>query len=178
MLRRRPAGNYRRHVAENEPEIHDLLRPLAFLIGEWRGGGNGLWENGFAFEDHVRFAHDGRPVLLYQQQTAGPDGRPSHGECGYFAVQPDGEIHVTLAEPSGITEVLVGTVEGHELVLTTTEIGHTPTTDNVTAVRRRLRLAEGVLVTEVDIAVNGEPIAEHTRSSLQRTCLLYTSRCV
>jgi hypothetical protein len=169
MLRRRPAGNYRRHVAENEPEIHDLLRPLAFLIGEWRGGGNGLWENGFAFEDHVRFAHDGRPVLLYQQQTAGPDGRPSHGECGYFAVQPDGEIHVTLAEPSGITEVLVGTVEGHELVLTTTEIGHTPTTDNVTAVRRRLRLAEGVLVTEVDIAVNGEPIAEHTRSSLQRT---------
>lgn len=141
---------------------------MAFLIGEWRGEGKGLWGNGFTFHDHVRFAHDGRPVLLYQQQTAAPDGRPSHGESGYFVVQPDGEIHVTLAEPSGITEVLVGRVIGTELSLASTEIGHTPTTDNVTVVRRRLRLEEGTLVAEVDIAVNDEPIAEHTMSSLNR----------
>jgi hypothetical protein len=155
-------------VAEDEPEVHVLLRPLAFLIGEWRGAGSGLWGTEFRFEDHVRFAHDGRPVLLYQQQTTGPDGKPSHGECGYFVVQADGEIHVTIAEPSGITEVLVGRVEGEALVLRSTEIGHTPTTDNVTAVRRRLRFEDGVLLTEVDISVNAEPVAEHTRSSLKR----------
>jgi hypothetical protein len=142
---------------------------LAFLIGEWAGEGRGLWGDGFVFEDHVRFAHDGRPVLLYQQQTAGPDGRPSHGECGYFVVQPDGEIHVTIAEPSGITEVLVGRVDGEQLVLDSTEIGHTPTTDDVTAVRRHLSLVEGALVTEVAIAVSGQPLAAHTRSSLMRT---------
>jgi hypothetical protein len=156
-------------VAEHEPDVHELLQPIAFLIGEWRGEGSGLWEPSFAFEDHLRFAHDGRPVLLYQQQTAAADGRPSHGECGYFVVQPGGAIHVTIAEPSGITEVLVGGVEGEEIVLESTEIGRTPTTDNVTAVRRRLRITEGVLVTEVDIAVNGEPTAPHTRSSLRRS---------
>jgi hypothetical protein len=153
-------------MADDQPAVHELLRPLAFLIGEWRGEGEGLW-GAFTFEDHVRFAHDGRPVLLYQQQTAGSDGRPSHGECGYFVVQPDGEIHATLAEPSGITEVLVGRVDGDELVLTSVEIGHTPTTDNVTAVRRCLRFADGTLVAEVAIAVNGEAIAAHTVSSLK-----------
>lgn len=162
------AGKYPRQVSEDEPHVHELLQALGFLIGEWRGAGNGLWGNGFTFEDHVRFAHDGRPVLLYQQQTRGPDGKPSHGECGYFVAQADGEIHVTIAEPSGITEVLVGRADGDELVLTSTAIGHTPTTDNVTAVRRRLRFEEGTLVTEVAIAVNGEPIAEHARSSLTR----------
>lgn len=155
-------------MSDDELEVHELLRPLAFLIGEWRGEGRGLWGAGFTFEDHVRFAHDGRPVLLYQQQTTSPDRRPSHGECGYFVVQADGEIHVTIAEPSGITEVLVGRVAGDELVLTSTEIGHTPTTDNVTAVRRCLRFADDTLVSEVAIAVNQEPIAEHTSSSLRR----------
>jgi hypothetical protein len=161
-------GRYPRHVADDQPEVHELLGPIAWLIGEWQGEGLGLWGTGFTFEDHVRFAHDGRPVLLYQQQTTGPEGKPSHGECGYFVVQTDGEIHVTIAEPSGITEVLVGRAEGDELVLFSTEIGHTPTTDNVTAVRRRVRFADGVLLTEVAIAVNAEPIAEHTRSSLRR----------
>jgi len=156
------------NVPEDDPDVHELLQAFGFLIGEWRGAGTGLWGAGFTFQDHVRFAHDGRPVLLYQQQTTGPDGKPSHGECGYFVVQAGGEIHVTIAEPSGITEVLVGRALGNELVLTSTEIGHTPTTDNVTAVRRHLRFEEGVLVTELAISVNGEPIAEHTRSSLKR----------
>jgi hypothetical protein len=163
-----PAGKYPRHVADDEPEVHELLRPLEFLVGEWRGTGSGLWGDDFTFEDHVRFAHDGRPVLLYQQQTAGPDGKPSHGECGYFVVQPDGEIHVTIAEPSGITEVLVGDMGSDGLVLASTDIGRTPTTDNVTAVRRRLSFEDGGLVTEVAISVDGGPMAEHTRSSLKR----------
>ena len=95
-------------MTEDAPELHELLRPLQFLIGEWRGSGEGLWAGGFSFTDAVRFSHDGRPLLRYDQVTVGPDGQPSHAETGFFAVQANGDVHVTLAEPSGITEVLVG----------------------------------------------------------------------
>jgi len=167
-----PAGRgtaeYRRGVPDDAPALHDLLRPIAFLVGEWHGRGESLWTEGFSFTDAIRFSHDGRPLLRYDQVTTGPDGRPSHAEAGFFAVQDNGDVHVTLAEPSGITEVLVGRPEGGVLVLGSVEIGHTPTTDNVTACRRRLWIESGALVAELDIAVDDEALAPHTRSVLQR----------
>jgi hypothetical protein len=155
-------------VPADTPKVHELLRPIAFLLGDWHGHGEGLWAGGFSFEDMMHFSHDGRPVLRYEQRTVGPDGRPSHAESGYFVAQENGDIHVTLAEPSGIAEVLVGRPGVDALVLTTVEIGHTPTTDNVTACRRRLRLEAGTLVADVEIAVNEELLAAHTRSVLER----------
>lgn len=116
----------------------------------------------------MRFSHDGRPLLRYDETTVGPDGRPSHAETGFFAIQDNGDVHVTLAEPSGITEVLIGRPEVDRLVLTSVEIGHTPTTDNVTACRRQLRIEDGSLVAEVEIAVNNEKLTPRTRSVLHR----------
>jgi hypothetical protein len=159
---------YPRPVAYDSRPVHELLQPIAFLLGEWMGEGHGLWAGGFSFTDSMRFSHDGRPVMLYEQQTVGPDGLASHGELGYFVAQDSGDIHVTLAEPSGITEVLVGKPTEAGLVLESVEIGHTPTTDNVTACWRRLRLEGDALVAEIQMAVNDEPLAPHTRSVLQR----------
>lgn len=155
-------------VGDPASEIHELLLPIAFLVGQWKGRGEGRWAGGFPFEDSMSFLHDGRPALRYEQLTTGPDGRPSHAECGFFVAQENGDIHVTLAEPSGITEVLVGRSEPAQLVLTSVEIGHTPTTDNVTSCRRILRIEDGALLAEVEIAVNGEKLAPHTSSRLQR----------
>lgn len=151
-----------------EPILHELLQPIAFLVGDWKGDGSGLWPGGFAFVDSMAFAHDGRPVLQYRQQTQAKSGPPSHGEAGYFTGQPDGQFHVTISEPSGITEVLVGQVEEGELRLRSTMIGRAPDTDNVSGVSRRLRLEGDSLVVEVDISVNNEPLAPHTRSVLRR----------
>jgi hypothetical protein len=145
-----------------------LLQPIGFLLGEWKGEGQGLWAGGFSFGDSMRFSHDGRPVMKYEQQTVGPDGVASHAELGFFVAQDNGDIHVTLAEPSGITEVLVGKPTGTSLVLAAVEIGHTPTTDNVTACGRRLRLEGDSLVAEIQMAVNDEPLVPHTRSVLHR----------
>lgn len=156
-------------MVEDTPLLHAWLEPIAFLVGEWHGEGEGLWAGGFPFTDAMRFAHDGRPILRYDQVTAGPDGTPSHAECGFFAVQENGDVHVTLAEPSGITEVLVGRPDPDGLDLDAVEIGHTPTTGNVTACRRRLHLVDGALVAEIDMAVDGQPLAPHTRSVLRRS---------
>jgi len=156
----------------------DLLHPdlvaLSWLVGRWNGEGRGLWsgEIGFEFVDEMSFEHDGRPLLVYHERTRRPDGVPSHAEAGFVTVAGNGVFHWTIAEPNGITEALVGSIVAGALELDTTEIGHTPTTDNVTSVRRRLSPVEGGrLRAEVAIGVNGEPPTPHTESLLQRSSL-------
>lgn len=153
--------------------MHDLLAPVAFLLGEWEGEGEGLWAGGFAFVDHVSFSTDDdgqRPLIEYRQQTYGPGGGRSHSESGYLSALGDGEYRLVVAEPSGITEALGGRLDPatDALLLLSTEIGHGPGARDVTAVARRLLLRDDTLVTEVDIAMSGEPLAGHTRSVLHR----------
>ncbi len=149
--------------------VHALVEPVTFLLGEWEGSGEGLWPGGFSFTDHLRFTTDGRPLVEYRQTTATADGTPSHGEVGYLLLKPGGTVHMTVAQPSGITETLEGHVRGGVLSLRSVEIGHTPGAKAVTASERRISLGDGVLVAELAIAMNGEPLAPHTRSQLRRS---------
>lgn len=164
-----PSRLVRASYREAMPGIHPLVEPVAFLLGEWEGGGERLWPGGFSFTDHLRFTTDGRPLVEYRQTTATPEGTPSHGEVGYLLLKPGGTAHMTVAQPSGITETLEGSVLEGVLSLCSVEIGRTPGAKAVTASERRLSLRDGVLIAELAIAMNGEPLAPHTRSQLQRT---------
>jgi len=151
--------------------LHPDLEALSWLVGNWTGKGRGLWssEAGFEFVDEMSFEHDGRPILVYHQRTSRTDRVPSHAELGFVTPSSGGDFHWTIAEPNGITEVLVGRILEGSFELETTEIGHTPTTDNVTTVQRRLSPVDaGRLRVEVAIGVNGEPPAPHTESLLRR----------
>lgn len=140
---------------------------LDFLLGEWEGEGEGLWGD-FRYAEQTTFSSAGASWLGYNQLTTGPTGRSSHAECGYLAIDEDGTVVMTLAEPTGITEVLTGRLTDGGVVLGSTEIGHAPTAGNVTATARRFtRTAEGLLV-EVDIATDNEALVPHTRSLLRR----------
>lgn len=149
-------------------EPHRFLEPVTFLLGRWTGEGRGLWTDDFTFSDDLAFEHDGRPVIWFHQRTVTPDGRPSHAECGYLRPRPGGFFDLMVAEPSGITEVLTGQVDSGVLALESVAIGLAPSSDHVTRVARRLRRDGEELVVELDIAVNGEPLAPHTRSVLHR----------
>lgn len=140
--------------------------PLGFLLGEWAGEGTGLW-GGFLFEDTLTFARRGKPWIEFRQLTKGA-GDTSHAECGYLMVDPDGGARMTVAEPSGITEVLSGTVEGQQIALRSDVVGLAPGAKNVTATARRFSLEGDRLVVEVDVAMNDEALAPHTRSVLRR----------
>lgn len=144
------------------------LDPLGFLLGEWSGEGTGLWGTDFAFTDRIRFSSFGRPWIEYRQLTQSSDGPVSHGECGYLIPGDKGTITMTVAEPSGITEVLHGRLEGPELRLSSVAIGAGPRARPVTSTSRRILLEHDQLVVEVAVAMNGEPLSPHTRSVLRR----------
>ena len=154
-----------------DTQLHPSLQVIGWLLGRWEGQGVGLWstESPFHFLDHMVFSHDGRPRVLYEQRTTGPDGGPSHLELGFITPADDGTYHFTVASPIGITEVLVGDLSGTALQFSSVDVGHAPSTDDVTSIRRRLALdLDGALTAEVAIGVNGEEAAPHTESHLSR----------
>lgn len=151
------------------PEPHPNLAPLEFLLGTWVGEGDGLWAGGFPFDDSFAFSSDGRPLVEFREDTKSGGGKPSHSECGYLLARDGGVVHMTVAEPSGITETLSGLADANNVTLESVEIGHSPGTDNVTRTARRLYLDGDQLVVEVDIALNFEELVPHTRSLLHRT---------
>lgn len=157
-------------------ELHPLCEPLAPLLGTWRGSGEGSYPTieDFAYTEELVFGHVGKPFLsMVQRSRDALTGEPLHGEAGYLRALPDGEVEFTVAQPSGVVEIDVGSVaktaDGLVVDLESAEVGLTPTAKSVTAVRRRLHLAGSTLVSELWMAAVGEAdLIHHVRSELSR----------
>ena len=157
-------------------ELHPLCEPLAPLLGTWRGTGRGSYPtiDDFDYLEELVFGHVGKPFLsMVQRSRHLKTGEPLHGEAGYLRALPDGAVELTVAQPSGITEVDVGTLtttsDGLIAELSSAQVGLTPTAKSVTAVRRRLHLAGETLVSELWMAAVGEAdLIHHVRSELSQ----------
>ena len=110
--------------------LHPAIRPLAFLLGTWKGAGRGDFPTAHPFEygEEMRIGHAGKPFLFYEQRTWNPaDGTPLHSEAGYFRISDDGTVEFVVAQPTGIAEVLLGPLNGTSFDLHSTGILLTPT---------------------------------------------------
>jgi len=151
--------------------LHPDVAALAFLLGTWRGEGKGQYPTiaPFGYGEEIRFWHVGKPFLAYAQRTwALDDGRPLHGESGYWRGLPDGSIEVVLAHPNGIAELATGTVRGTTLACTSSSITRTPSAKAVTALARRITVDDDVLRYEVDMAAMDQPMQLHLTAALRR----------
>jgi THAP4-like, heme-binding beta-barrel domain len=95
--------------------LHEDLAELAFLLGAWKGTGEGVWPPGdpFAYVEDLSFEDVGDTFLVYTQRSWSPeDGSPIHLERGFLRPSGPGRVELVLAHPIGITEVSVGRVEG------------------------------------------------------------------
>ena len=157
-------------------ELHPLCEPLAPLLGTWRGQGQGSYPtiDDFAYTEELVFGHVGKPFLSMVQRSRDlTTGEPLHAEAGYLRALGDGAAELTVAQPSGIVEVDVGSVtptaDGLIVELESASVGLTPTAKSVTAVRRRLSLSGSTLVSELWMAAVGKAdLIHHVRSELSR----------
>ncbi|GMN55513.1 hypothetical protein TIFTF001_024641 [Ficus carica] len=64
--------------------IHPAIEPLSFLLGKWRGHGEGGFPtiNSFSYGEELLFSHSGKkPVIAYAQKTWKlSSGEPMHAE--------------------------------------------------------------------------------------------------
>ncbi|MDQ1393489.1 MAG: hypothetical protein QOF30_2466 [Acidimicrobiaceae bacterium] len=151
--------------------LHPDVAVLEFLLGTWVGEGQGHYPtiNAFGYGEEVRFWHVGKPFLAYSQRTwALEDGKPLHGEAGYWRPKPDGVVELVIAMPTGHVEVEEGTLEGTTLSLASRLVGATSTAKAVTAITRRVQVDDDVLHYVMSMAAVGAPLQEHLTAELRR----------
>jgi hypothetical protein len=151
-------------------ELPPALAPLAFLLGTWRGDGDGVYPgiDPFRYTEELSFDFVGDPFLLVTESSWTPDGEPLHFERGTLRPVGDGGVDLTLAHPIGVAEVAEGTIEGTTLTLASTAIARTATASAVTEIARRYRLDGDELAYELDMAMEGIERTFHVRATLRR----------
>lgn len=157
--------------------LHDALLALLPLVGNWTGTGAGVVPSsgtGFAFRQQLRFAHDGRPFLVYESRSwlvdeDGNDIRPAFRESGFWrpgAGQDD--IEVVVASITGLTLLFTGVAGDQRWDLSTSAIISTPTARQVAGERRLYAISADTLVYATELAVTAGDYAPHLNGTLQR----------
>ena len=156
-------------------DLHPDCEPLAFLLGVWRGRGDGEYPTieSFSYLEEVTFGHVGKPFVALQQRTKEREsGLPLHAEAGYLRPQGDGTIELVLTQPSGIVEIHTGTVEeteaGVEVDLHAEEVHMSPSAKLVRETRRRYVVEGDTLTCDFWMAAMGEPLTHHRNSVVTR----------
>jgi hypothetical protein len=151
--------------------LHEGLAQLAFLLGSWKGTGEGVWPPGdpFGYGEDLSFEDVGDTFLVYAQRSWSlEDGSPIHLERGFLRPSASGRVELMLAHPIGITEVAVGTVGAGVLEVASTAVALAPTASRVSQLRRRIEVRDGRLSYELHMAMDGVELLPHVRSNLER----------
>ena len=163
-------------------DLHPQCEPLAPLLGTWQGVGTGQYPaiEDFSYTEELTFGHVGKPFVSMIQRTRNAvTGEPLHSEAGYLRALPDGELELALAQPSGVTEICLGTVrstpDGMAIELRSSQVGLTPSAKEVTSVRRELTIigprtdGDATLVSELWMAAVGHSeLLHHLRGELTK----------
>lgn len=155
--------------------MHPNLMPVAALVGTFSGEGRGEYPtiSDFHYREEVTFTDIGKPFLHYVQLTWTPDGAsPMHTETGYLRVGEGGHVEMTIAQPTGQTELCEGKLEVEDGVLTMTfdniTVVNSTTAKLVHETRRIYHLSGGQLATSFDMAAVGQELTRHLTSTLKR----------
>jgi hypothetical protein len=155
--------------------LHPLNAPLIPLLGEWQGPGEGAYPTieSFSYGETLVFGHAGKPFVAMNQRTKErKSGVPLHAEAGYFRPQGDGSTELVLSQPSGIVEILTGSITeteaGVEVDVSSVGVHTAPSAKLVRETRRRYVVEGDTLTFDFWMAAMGEPLTHHLTSRLTR----------
>jgi len=151
--------------------LHPDLAELSFLLGSWRGRGEGEWPGAqpFTYGEELIFDHVGDAFLLYAQRSWSlEDEEPIHLERGFLRPVGEGRVDLVLAHPIGVAEVAEGAVGDGVIEVASTSISLAGTAKDVTDLRRRLEVDGDVLTYELHMAMRDVALTSHVRSRLLR----------
>ena len=152
-------------------DLNPALKPVAFLLGTWRGEGEGQYPSikPFRYREEIRFTHNGKAFLIYAQRTEAIDtGLPMHAEAGYLRLVGDGRVEFVVAQPIGFAEISLGRVDGQRIEVQCATVARTPTAKPVTSISRSLWLDGETLRYELKMGMEGAPLARHLQASFHR----------
>lgn len=153
------------------PELHPDCRDLAFLLGTWRGEGEGEWPRGepFRYGEEMLFEHVGDAFLMYSQRSwLLDDGSPLHFERGFLRPAGPGRVEFVLAHALGVAEVAEGTVSDSCIDVSSAEVVTTSTGSPVTVLRRRIEVHGERLSYELEMAMHEVAIMRHLAAELAK----------
>ena len=148
-----------------------MIDQIDFLVGVWRGEGRGDYPtiDAFTYTEEVTFGTiPTKDFVTYHQTTKGTDGLPLHTESGYVRSPAGGIGEFVIAQPTGVTEILTGVIEGTTLDLTSTMVGLTPSAKTIRSTARRIEVDGDVLRYRMTMAAMNEPEQFHLEAELHR----------
>lgn len=157
------------------PPLHALCAPVGFLLGDWRGEGQGGYPGiaSFTYREEMRVWHTGKPYLAYEQRTWETDGekagRELHGELAFLRCREDGGLELMTVMAPGHVEVSTGSVEGTRISLASLGVLDAPSAQRVSAVKRTWWLDGDVLRYDLEMSALDRPMTWHLAAELRRT---------
>jgi hypothetical protein len=152
---------------------HPALEPIAFLIGTWTGRGHGDYPtiDGFDYDEEITIAPLGpKPMLRYAQLTwAANTMEPMHSELGFIRPAGPDAAELVIAQPTGITEIHTGAIDGQRIVFRSVSVDRAPTAKEVLTVERRIDVNERTLTYELLMGAVGQPHQLHLEATLGRS---------
>jgi len=157
-------------------DLDPALLPLSFLIGEWAGVGLGQYPTieDFRFGQELVFSYTpGKAFLDYESRSwlideAGEKLRPLAREHGYWRPQPDKQLELVLAHPTGVVEIWLGEVDNGKIELRTDAVARTESAKEYSAGHRLYGLVKGDLYWTFDMAAVGKGMQNHLAAQLKR----------